>query len=80
MLKIKQIFRLFSLSKIKLIQKINTLENNKDTLENAIKSELYKTFMEKLKEPQEICRLTKENKRLREKNKTLRMIIKEDKY
>ena len=61
---------------IKLKQKINTLENQVETLENSIKDELYKEFMKKLGETAENDRLKKENKKLRAKIKDLKEIIK----
>ena len=61
---------------IKLKQKINTLENQIETLENSIKDELYKEFMKKLGETVENDRLKKENKKLRAKIKDLKEIIK----
>ena len=61
MKKIKETVDLFKLNKIQLIRKINTLDIEKSVLENTIKDELYKTFMAKLDEPQEINRLKKEN-------------------
>lgn len=70
---------LLKCSKLELIKKINTLTNEKEILEECVKNELYKTFMEKLNEPLEIERLKKENKRLRAKVKPLKEIIKEDK-
>ena len=45
---------------------INTLENKIETLESALKDELFKLFMEKLGEPAEMARLKKENKKLRQ--------------
>lgn len=63
---------------IKLKKRINTLENQIETLENSIKDELYKEFMKKLGETTEIDRLKKENKKLRIKNKELKEIIKGD--
>lgn len=75
-LKIKGIF---SLNKIQLIHKINSLEVEKKTLEETIKDQLYKTFMEKLQEPSEILRLRKENKNLRTKIKTLKSLLIGDK-
>lgn len=68
---------LFTLSKLELIQKINRLNIKNMELEDSIKNELFKTFMEKLREPQEINRLKKENKNLRLKVKTLKQLIKE---
>ena len=63
---------------IKLKRKINTLENQVETLENSIKDELYKEFMKKLGETVENDRLKKENKKLRIKIKELKEIIKGD--
>ena len=63
---------------IKLKRKINTLENQVETLENSIKDELYKEFMKKLGETDENDRLKKENKKLRIKIKELKEIIKGD--
>lgn len=40
-------------------RKINTLENENDTLKTAIKDELYILFMNKLREPTENVRLKK---------------------
>lgn len=57
---------------IKLQQRINTLENENETLKNVIKDELYKEFMKKLAEPMEVERLRKENKKLRLQIKNLR--------
>ena len=78
MRKLKQVVDLFKLNKIQLIQRINTLELEKSTLEETIKDELYKTFMDKLKEPQELARYKKDNKNLRIKVKTLKQILKGD--
>lgn len=58
-------------------RKINTLENENETLKNTIKDELYKEFMKKLGEPLEIARLRKENKKLRKQKKELQKIIRE---
>ena len=63
---------------IKLKRKINTLENQVETLENSIKDELYKEFMKKLGETAENDRIKKENKKLRIKIKELKEIIKGD--
>lgn len=79
MKKIKETVDLFKLNKIQLIRKINTLDIEKSVLENTIKDELYKTFMAKLDEPQEINRLKKENKNLRTKNKILKALLKGEK-
>ena len=76
MRKLKHVVDLFKLNKIQLIQRINTLELEKSTLEETIKDELYKTFMDKLKEPQELARYKKDNKNLRMKVKTLRQLLK----
>ena len=58
-------------------RKINTLENENETLKNTIKDELYKEFMKKLGEPLEITRLRKENKKLRKQKKELQKKISE---
>ena len=58
-------------------KKINTLENENQTLKNAIKDELYKEFMKRLGEPLEVSRLKLENKRLRKQKKELQEIIRE---
>lgn len=58
-------------------KKINTLENENETLKNAIKDELYKEFMKRLGEPLEVSRLKRENKRLRKQKKELQEIIRE---
>lgn len=58
-------------------KKINTLENENETLKNAIKDELYKEFMKRLGEPLELSRLKRENKRLRKQKKELQEIIRE---
>lgn len=56
---------------------INTLENKIETLEGALKDELFKLFMEKLGEPAEMARLKKENKKLRQEKKALKAIVME---
>ena len=61
-------------------RKINTLENENETLKNTIKDELYKEFMKKLGEPLEMARLRKENKKLRKQKKELQKIICEGQY
>ena len=58
-------------------KKINTLENENETLKNTIKDELYKEFMKRLGEPLEVSRLRRENKRLRKQKKELQEIIRE---
>ena len=58
-------------------KKINTLENENQTLKNAIKDELYKEFMKRLGEPLEVSRLKRENKHLRKQKKELQEIIRE---
>ena len=69
-------FSLLKLNKFQLVRRINTLELERDTLIETIKDELYKIFMDKLKEPQELERYRKENKNLREKVKTLKQLLK----
>lgn len=58
-------------------KKINTLENENETLKNVIKDELYKEFMKRLGEPLEVSRLKRENQRLRKQKKELQEIIRE---
>lgn len=65
--------------KRKLIKCINALETKIESLENTVKDELYKEFMAKLSEPQELVRLRKENKRLRLQVKELKEIIRDGK-
>lgn len=76
MIKIKTAIDLFKLNKFQLIRKINTLELENSALEQTIKNELYKIFMNKLKEPQELDKVKKENKNLRSKVKTLKALLK----
>ena len=64
---------------VKVNQRIKTLENEVETLNNSIKDELYKEFLKKLDESTENERLKKENKMLRKKIKVLKEIIKEGK-
>ena len=59
----------------KLYKRINTLENENETLKKIIKDELYNAFMNKLYETDEIQRLKDENKRLRRKNEQRKNII-----
>lgn len=66
-------------SKFDLEKKINTLENENETLKEVIKSELYKEFMSKLGEPLQMERLKEENKKLRKKVKLLKEILRGDK-
>lgn len=64
---------------VKSQMKINSLENEIETLTNSIKDELYKEFLKKLGDSAENERLKKENKNLRKKVKVLKEIIKEGK-
>lgn len=79
MSKLKDNIDLFKLNKIQLIHKINSLELRVEELEDTIKDELYKTFMNKLQEPQELNRYKKENSNLREKIKVLKKLLKGEK-
>ena len=77
MIKIKRAIDLFRLDKFQLINAIKTKLKN-SVLEQTIKDELYKIFMDKLREPQELDRVKKENKNLRSKVKTLKALLKGD--
>lgn len=71
---------IFKLPKIiAMQQRINTLECEVEVLQDTIKDELYKTFMEKLKEPTELAKYKKEIQNLRAKVKTLKSLLKGDK-
>lgn len=74
---IKWIFKVPKI--IAMQQRINTLEGEVEVLQDTIKDELYKTFMEKLKEPTELARYKRENQNLRAKVKTLKALLKGDK-
>lgn len=74
---IKDIFKVPKI--IAMQQRINTLEGEVEVLQDTIKDELYKTFMEKLKEPTELARYKRENQNLRAKVKTLKALLKGDK-
>ena len=65
-------------SKRKMRKRINTLETENEMLKNAIKDELYKIFMKKLAEPEEIKKYKEDNIRLRKQIKVLKQIIKEE--
>lgn len=66
------------IDKIKLNLKINTLQNEIDTLQETIKEDLLSKFMSKLNDEAELNRLRNENKRLRAKVKSLKEIMKEN--
>lgn len=73
------IFKLIKSEKMDLIKRINSLELENEDLKETIKDELYKEFMKKLGEPQEMHRLKEDNKRLRKQIKTLKELIKKEK-
>lgn len=72
--KVKDFFNI-----VKAQMKINSLENEVETLGNSIKDELYKEFLKNLGDSVENERLKKEIKMLRKKVKILKEIIKESK-
>lgn len=74
---IKGIFKVPKI--IAMQQRTNTLEGEVEVLQDTIKDELYKTFMEKLKEPTELARYKRENQNLRAKIKTLKALLRGDK-
>lgn len=51
---------------------INTLENENTVLKDAIEEKLFKQYLKKVGESEEIKKLKKENKKLREKIKELK--------
>lgn len=57
--------------------RINTLELENATLKSVIKDDLYKRFMDKLGEPEELKRLRADNKKLRVENRNLKFVIKQ---
>ena len=61
----------------KLKERLNTLENENDTLREIIKDEMWKAFIDKLGEPETMKRLRSENKRLREKVNELKGLLNE---
>ena len=61
-------------SKIRMLRRINTLTVEVDKLQDVIKSELYKEFMKKLGEPDEVQKLREEIKRLRLKVKNYKEV------
>ena len=67
--------KLFDIAKLN--RRINTLENENETLKETIKDDLYTKFMNKLNNEVDLDRLKKENKKLRAKVKSLKDIIKE---
>lgn len=79
-IKLNNSFKEKESTKRKLRKRINTLELENESLKETIKEELYRTFMEKLGEPQEIERLRNDNKALRKKIKTLKELMVEEHY
>ena len=70
---------ILSLTKMGKMQiRINTLENENETLKSTIKEELYKSFMAKLGESVENDRLRLELKNARKKIKILKEMLKEE--
>lgn len=59
-------------NKIKLQQKVNTLEIKKEELEIILHSRISETLMRTLENQQEVERLRKENTKLRNKIKEIR--------
>ena len=78
-IKLNHVFEEKESTKRKMRKKINTLETENEVLKNAIKDELYKIFMKKLAEPEEIKKYKEDNIRLRKQIKVLKQIIKEGK-
>ena len=78
-IKLNNAFKEKESSKRKMRKRINTLETEVETLQNAIKDELYKLFMKKLSESESDKRYKEDNIRLRRQIKVLKQIIKEGK-
>ena len=57
----------YRIEMIKLQQRINTLENENETLKNIIKEELYTEFMDYVDVRTENTKLKNENKRYKER-------------
>lgn len=67
-----KLLNLLSLSHHELRMKVNTLENEVETLKSIIKDDLYKKFMEQINDSLLTERLKEENKRLRKKIKVFK--------
>lgn len=78
MIKISRLWNLLSYEHYQLRNKIYTLELKNETLEETLKDELFKEFMNKLGEPIEINRLKEENKRLRKRIKFYKEKLKDE--
>lgn len=78
MIKISRLWNLLSYEHYQLRNKIYTLELKNETLEETLKDELFKEFMNKLGEPIEINRLKEENKRLRKRIKFYKEELKDE--
>lgn len=78
MIKINRLWNLLSYEHYQLRNKIYTLELKNETLEETLKDELFKEFMNKLGEPIEINRLKEENKRLRKRIKFYKEELKDE--
>lgn len=79
-IKLNNVFKEKESTKRKMRKKINTLETENEMLKNTIKDELYKAFMKKLNDSEADKRLKSDNDRLRKQVKTLKDIIKEERY
>ena len=73
-----RLWNLLSYEHYQLRNKIYTLELKNETLEDTLKDELFKEFMNKLGEPIEINRLKEENKRLRKRIKFYKEELKDE--
>lgn len=67
-----RLLNLLSLSHHELRMKVNTLDNEVETLKSIIKDDLYKEFMEQINDSLLTEQLKEENKRLRKKIKVLK--------
>ena len=74
---IKQFFKNIKIVKyVTLLQKYNKLQIDYEVLKNAAADDSFNKLLSQITAPEEIEKLRKENKRLREKIKVLKEIIK----
>ena len=70
----KKVLKMKIIKYIKLLIKYNSLELEKERLENIIKDELYKGFMEDITLSEQVESLKQENEKYRNKIKDLKKV------